>query len=63
MRCIEVKRDDVKAAFPHFVHAGNAGFMLNVELPDHDFDHHVIWFTVGDSPMPVCATYMRRHAS
>ena len=63
MRCIEVQRDDVAAAFPHIAHAGNAGFMLNVELPDHDFDHHVIWFTAGDSPIPVCATYMRRQAS
>ena len=58
MRCIEVERDDVKAAFPDIPHAGNAGFMLNVELPANDHGFHVIWFTAGDSPVPVSATYV-----
>ncbi|MXX07463.1 MAG: class I SAM-dependent methyltransferase [Gammaproteobacteria bacterium] len=58
MRYIEVERDDVKAAFPDIPHAGNAGFMLNVELPGNDHGFHVIWFTAGDSPVPVSATYV-----
>ena len=58
-RCrTEIRRDDVQAAFPDIPHAGNAGFMLNVSLPDHDGAHHVIWFTVGGSPLPVSATCM-----
>ena len=63
MQCIEVRRDDVSAAFPDIPHTGNAGFMLNVELPDNDHGFHVIWFTAGDSPVPVSATYMTRQSS
>ncbi len=60
MACIEVERDDVQAAFPDIPHAGNAGFMLNVDLPENDHGFHVIWFTAGDSPVPVSATCMTR---
>ena len=58
MACIEVERDDVQAAFPDIPHAGNAGFMLNVDLPENDHGFHVIWFTTGDSPVPVSATFV-----